>query len=95
MPESLPWLAAPVIGVGVIYLSRSSDRALRAKFNSLKMLQGRSKEEIIEFVGPPSARSKAGENSEILYWNAAGYNISLIFEENVCRRVKREYWQGH
>ena len=70
--------------VALLAVSRSSPcksgRALSRRFQRLGNMTGKSKSEIIEEVGAPSAVSYQ-VRGQLVQWQAPGYHIALRFDE--------------
>jgi hypothetical protein len=69
----------------------SPGRALQKKFATLGNLAGRTKEEIIELVGYPTAITALTEDDSLLQWQAVGYHVALKFNGDICEGVTHEY----
>ena len=91
----------PIIG-GIIWWIISS-AAVKAPGNSLQrkfatltkdtngVIAGKSLSEVIDACGSPSAVSSLGNGKKLYQWQATGYHIALIFDENdVCEGVSTE-----
>jgi hypothetical protein len=87
-----------ILLLGVLFVSMASTakvgrqgNGLHKKFIALGTLVGKTEEEIINAVGAPSARS-AMVNGSLLQWQATGYHIALIFDENsICKGISHEF----
>jgi hypothetical protein len=66
-------------------------RELSKKFVRLGTLAGKSKDEIIEVVGLPQARSAVQDGKELLQWQATGYHIALLFKDDICEGISHEF----
>jgi len=83
-------VAGPIL-YGLMKVSATSPgRALQNKFVSLGNLAGRTKNEIFEVVGSPSAISAISEGSELLQWQATGYHIALRFNGDICEGITHQ-----
>ena len=91
----------PVIGGLIWYLITSAavkapGAVLRGKFAELTkdtngVIAGKTYQEIVEKCGPPSAVSVAGNGQTLKQWQATGYHIALLFDENdVCAGITSE-----
>jgi hypothetical protein len=65
-------------------------RALHQKFMELGTLQGKRKDEIIAKVGPPCSFAAVGGGKTLLQWEAAGFNIGLLFNGESCEGVTHQ-----
>jgi len=81
----LAYALAISILLALIYASKSV--RLQNRFKRLGRLEGRSVEEVIQFVGAPGHRSAAGPGREILEWRRVGFHIALSFRDGVCDGV--------
>lgn len=70
---------------------RAPGNLLQQKFARLGQLPGKSKEEIISAVGPPNSISAAANGNTLLQWLAAGYQIALLFDGDVCLGITHEF----
>ncbi|MFJ3439875.1 hypothetical protein ACIPM2_01645 [Streptomyces sp. NPDC086081] len=66
-------------------------RALARSFAGLGNLVGRSKDEIVDVVGPYSSFSVAGPHQVLLQWQSDVYHIALLFEGDVCVGITHEF----
>lgn len=72
-----------------IYIPPGHD--LNNKFISLGVLQGKTYDEIIKVVGPPSAVETIENGQTLHLWNHRGYMIRLIFDKhNICLGINEE-----
>lgn len=62
-------------------------RALRAKFESLGKIPGRTEAEVIKHVGEPHQRHKLHAGREILEWRRINFRVTLSFTGGVCDGV--------
>ena len=81
--------------VGAIAASASLS-SIKSKFARLGTLTGRTKEEIIAAVGPPTSISGLLDGKTLLQWQhisqAGGYHIALRFDaEGRCEGVTHEH----
>ena len=67
-------------------------RALRAKFEALGKIPGRTQAEILRHVGEPHRRHKLGEGREMLEWRRINFRVTLSFTGGVCDGI--EYDSG-
>lgn len=63
---------------------------MRSKFVSLGDMRGKHKNEILQVVGNPNSVS-ALVDGELLQWQATGYHIALLFQNNICQGICHEY----
>ena len=78
-------LAASVL-LAFIYTLKSL--RLQNKFKRLGVLQGRSVDEILKFVGKPSHRGRLDAHREVLEWRRVGFHIALRFTDGVCDGIE-------
>jgi hypothetical protein len=64
---------------------------LHAKFVSLGAISGRTKDEIIAAVGPPSSISTVQDGQTLLQWQATGCHMALIFTGDICNGITHEH----
>lgn len=88
----LPWFIGATIVGGIITaaINAAKGSELQRKFSSFGVLAGKTKQEIIDAVGPPSAISSVGENMTLLQWQEQTYHIALRFNGDICEGVTHE-----
>jgi hypothetical protein len=86
IPAILLYLLAASILLAGIYTLKSL--RLQNRFKRLGVLQGRSLEEILKFVGKPSHRARLDARREVLEWRRVGFHIALLFTDGVCDGVE-------
>ncbi|MFO1372011.1 MAG: hypothetical protein U1F42_06325 [Candidatus Competibacteraceae bacterium] len=64
---------------------------LARRFASLGTIVGKTKQEIVASIGPPSSFSTVSGGKTLLQWQATGYHIALLFDRDVCEGVTHEY----
>lgn len=70
----------------------SQGQSLHKKFIKLGVLIGKTEAEITKAVGTPSSRSAMTGGEYLLQWQATGYHIALLFDENrVCKKITHEF----
>ncbi len=70
---------------------RAPGAVLNKKFVSLGTLSGKSYDEIAYVVGQPNAVSSVGNGQVLRQWQATGYHIALVFDENdICLGISSE-----
>lgn len=90
------WLyfLAPVIAVAIVGISKAMNgqaqvNDLSAKFVSLGNMTGKTYEEIVKVVGPPTSNSVTG-GTRICVWvtritpGVPTYTVSLVFRDGLC-----------
>lgn len=88
--EMILILALTTLGGIVFYaITQSSVRAsgvsLSNKFVSLGDLRGKTLDEIVSVVGEPNSTTALGNGQVLVQWQATGYLIALLFDENnIC-----------
>ena len=90
----------PVLGVIWWLFSSAMVKApgnsLQNKFltltkNSNGVIKGKTLKEVKDACGEPSAVSSLGNGKTLYQWQATGYHIALIFnEENICEGISSE-----
>jgi hypothetical protein len=92
------FLLFAVIALGVIgaIAASASLSSIQKKFAGLGTLTGRTKEEIIKVVGPPTSISGLPNGKTLLQWQhisqAGGYHIALRFDDQGrCEGVTHEH----
>ncbi len=64
---------------------------LQNNFASLGVLKGKTLQEIEKVCGKPNAISSLGNGQILRQWQATGYNIALLFDENdICLGISSE-----
>lgn len=64
---------------------RASGVSLSQKFVSLGDLRGKTLDEIVSVVGEPNSTTALGNGQSLVQWQATGYLIALLFDENnIC-----------
>ncbi|MGN0688121.1 MAG: hypothetical protein ACI4KA_08455 [Oscillospiraceae bacterium] len=64
---------------------------LQEKFKNLGVLKGKTLQEIEAACGKPSAISSVANGQILRQWQATGYHIALLFDENdICLGVSSE-----
>lgn len=84
-----------IIAIGALTASARLS-SIQNKFVKLGNLVGRTKEEIIKAVGPPSSVSSLPGGESLLQWQhisrAGGYHIALRFDpQGRCKGVTHEH----
>lgn len=69
---------------------KAPGNALAQRFRDAGTLSGRTKDEIVAFVGPPSSMSGLPNGKTLLQWMATGYHIALRFDGDICDGVTHE-----
>ncbi|WP_386066300.1 hypothetical protein ACFJIW_17405 [Tahibacter sp. UC22_41] len=89
----LPWLVGAIVVGGAISaaLAGMQGESLAQKFAALGTLTGRSRQEIIDAVGPPNSVSAVGAGQTLLQWQVQGYHIALLFTGDRCDGVTHEF----
>ena len=84
--SALLTLAAYVIALtavlAIVYAARSV--RLQNRFRRLGVVQGRTLDEIVKQVGPPTHHTKLANEREILEWRRVTFHIALSFTRGVC-----------
>lgn len=62
-------------------------RALRAKFESLGKIPGRTQAEILRHVGEPHRRHALHAGREVLEWRRINFRVALSFTGGICDGV--------
>lgn len=91
MEIALAFIGGLILFVLVSVLVRAQGSQLQQRFGSLGELPGKTKEEIIAVVGPPSSVSAAPEGKTVLQWMAPGYHVALLFEGEACLGITHEF----
>jgi hypothetical protein len=70
-------------------------RTLQNDFINLGPMTGKTANEIITIVGPPSSRSFMANNYMLLQWQETGYHIACLFDVNErFVKITSEYAHG-
>lgn len=94
--EFLGMMALTTIGGWILYAImhagvRAPGASLNQKFVNLGTLSGKTYSEIVSAVGQPSAVSSMAGGKKLRQWQATGYHIALIFDENdICEGISSE-----
>jgi len=70
---------------------RAPGRELQRKFVALGVMTGKTKEDIVAAVGPPSSISQLPDGKMLLQWIATGYHIALLFDGETFDGVTHEF----
>lgn len=71
-------------------LVKQPGSTLNRNFASLGILEGKTLEEITTACGSPNAVSTLPDEKVLYQWQALGYHISLLFDENnICMGVTK------
>lgn len=88
--EMILILALTTLG-GIVFYAitqasvRASGVSLSKKFVSLGDLRGKTLDEIVSVVGEPNSTTALINNQVLVQWQATGYLIALLFDENnIC-----------
>lgn len=88
--EMILILALTTLG-GIVFYAitqasvRASGVSLSQKFVSLGDLRGKTLDEIVSVVGEPNATTSLVNGQSLVQWQATGYLIALLFDENnIC-----------
>ena len=66
-------------------------RRLHSQFRALGDMTGKTVDEIVAGVGPPSSRSSMAHGQWLLQWQATGYHMALLFDaEGRALRITHE-----
>lgn len=68
-------------------------KQLHAKFVGMGTLAGRTKDEIIAEVGPPTSVSGLPDGKTLLQWQATGCHMALRFAGDICEGITHEHVQ--
>ena len=60
----------------------SPGRELHARFKSLGDMSGKTLDDVVSVVGPPSSRSSIAFGHTLLQWQATGCHVALLFDRN-------------
>jgi hypothetical protein len=89
LPVSLILAVFTILFLSVI-VGLLTPYSLQRKFVKLGVLEGRTKDEIIAAVGPPSEISVDGAGRTILKWRSRYFRIALGFDpDGKCSGVSR------
>ncbi len=93
----LPWLIGAIVVGGAISAAiqqanvTTPGRELHQKFESLGDMTGKTKDEIIAVVGPPTSTSALPEGKTLLQWQATGCHMALRFADDVFDGITHEH----
>jgi hypothetical protein len=69
-------------------------RTLHSRFQALGDMSGKTADEIIAVVGPPTSRSSMAFGQMLLQWQATGCHMALLFDaEGRFLEISHEYAQ--
>jgi hypothetical protein len=60
----------------------SPGRELHARFQSLGDMSGKTLDDVVSVVGPPSSSSSIAFGHTLLQWQATGCHVALLFDRN-------------
>ena len=60
----------------------SPGRELHARFQSLGDMSGKTLDDVVSVVGPPSSGSSIAFGHTLLQWQATGCHVALLFDRN-------------
>jgi hypothetical protein len=60
----------------------SSGRELHARFKSLGDMSGKTLDDVVSVVGPPSSGSSVAFGHTLLQWQETGCHVALLFDRN-------------
>jgi hypothetical protein len=84
----LLYIIGPLIAGLTLYwiVARAPGRRLASDFATLGTPKGKTIKHIIKVVGPPTSTSTRDDGSQLLRWNARGYNVELLFDASrICQ----------
>ena len=89
------WVLPAVGGIIWWFITKAVVKApgnlLQQNFVRLGTLKGKTLNEITTACGKPSAVSAMGNGQTLYQWQATGYHIALLFDENdICLGVSSE-----
>ena len=61
------------------------------QFVELGHLPGKTTDEIVSKVGPPTSISALASGRFLLQWQATGCHMALIFKDDVCEGISHQY----
>jgi hypothetical protein len=82
------YIIAPLIAGLSLYwiVVRAPGRRLASDFASLGTLKGKTINQIIKVVGPPTSTNTNADGSQLLQWSARGHHVELLFDANrICQ----------
>lgn len=100
MESMLIWVGTTIGGI-ILYLIigavvKTPGNVLQMNFNRLTadtngVVAGKTLAEVKKFCGAPSSVSAMGNGQTLYQWQATGYHIALVFDENdVCVGISSE-----
>ena len=63
-------------------------KSLRAKFEALGRIPGRTEAEILRHVGQPHRRHKLPDGRELMEWRRINFRVALSFSGGVCDGIE-------
>lgn len=66
-------------------------RELFQRFVALNPIKGKTKDEIIAQVGPPTSISALAGGQSLLQWQATGCHMALVFTGDTCEGISHQY----
>ncbi len=93
----LPWLIGAIVVGGIISAVMQQanvtapGRELHQKFESLGDMTGKTKDEIIAVVGPPTSVSELPDGKTLLQWQTTGCHMALRFDGDVFDGITHEH----
>ena len=93
----LPWLIGAIVVGGIISAVMQQanvtapGRELHQKFESLGDMTGKTKDEIIAVVGPPTSVSELPDGKTLLQWQTTGCHMALRFDGDAFDGITHEH----
>ena len=93
----LPWLIGAIVIGGAISAALAQGnvtapgRELHSRFVALGTLAGKTKDEIVAAIGPPTSISSLPNGKTLLQWQATGCHMALRFTGEVCDGLTHQY----
>ena len=75
------------------YVVKTPGRLLKANFEKLGNVVGKTKAEIESVVGPAKTVSGQPEGKVLLQWLASGFHIALLMKDDVCEGITHQHSQ--
>jgi hypothetical protein len=84
-----------LLGLAVVFATLATawagavrSRSLRARFEALGKIPGRTEAEILRHVGKPHKRFKLVGGREVLEWRRINFRVALSFSGGVCEGIE-------
>jgi hypothetical protein len=78
----LGYLVALTAVLAIVYAAKAV--RLQNRFRRMGKAEGRTLDEVVKLLGPPSNHTKLPTGREILEWRRVGFHHALSFTNGIC-----------